>query len=224
MGQDFIAFIQHRQSSNKLKRSIERLDKSVHTQALSQVSTQWHESGFADLSINQSHWIYLQDYVVLTAPSSVPNLENAFVIPSGFHLTFAKDAICVTHPLRWHQFLTAESWQNIMLEASKLICEVFEAQDCIITGDYSPVYSAFRDGSSYRACLEAAQGKDGEATLISDMYFEVGDDSEFAIKPVKGKSIEPGKIVKWSHNKPLPEGWKRPMLWDSAGYWRLPLS
>src|SRR5262249_7716185 len=142
--------------------------------------------------------------------------------PEDFFLTFGPDAFEVWHLLRWRFFLTEPSLQQAMLDACRCLGRMFQASDCIITRDFSPVFEAFRQGKSWEASLGSAGPDEGERPALADLYLEWAEDYVMRLvdRPGRGKRTQ---YKDWDRDKPPPAGWERAMTWASKGYWRLPL-
>jgi hypothetical protein len=152
----------------------------------------------------------------------LPTLAVALHTPEDFFLTFGGDAFEVYLLLRWSFFLTAFALQRAVLDACSCLGRLFGASDCIITSDWSPVVVAFREGKSFQEALSAAGLDDGERPTIAELYSEWPED--YLMREID--SAEGGKRMDykdWPIDKPPPAGWERASVWDSKGYWRLPL-
>src|SRR5262245_27067359 len=100
---------------------------------------------------------------------------------------FGRDAVWVYHTLRWMIFLTEAEWQRGMLAAVKQCCGLFGASECIVTNDCHPAVTAFCRGVTFAEALDtASQQGEGEVASLGDLYREIEDESDVALKPVRG--------------------------------------
>src|SRR5262249_8745436 len=153
----------------------------------------------------------------------LPSLEARLHLPSDFCLTFGWDAVWVYHSLRWISFLTDVEWQRVILAAVKRFCEFLGARGCIVTNDEHPAAMECLRGTSFVDALRiATKNGEGEELILNDLYWEVEDESDIAMKPADGPLAEylEGELVQWPWDKPLPNGWSRPTVWKSKGFWR----
>jgi hypothetical protein len=226
MGLDFSALIQYGGPSREILRVIARLERGDEDVAFQQVVTSGLRRGFAfaERAGRKAAWRPWTDIEQeIPQGSNLPSLDTFLDLPSDFSLTFGHDTVWVYHTLRWLFFVTEAEWQRVMLTAMGQICELLKASDCVITNDCHPAISAFRDGASFAEALEvSARQGEGEVSSLSDLYREVEDDSELALKPGSGPAAQyrEGQVVLWPRDKPLPDGWSRPTVWESKGFWR----
>ncbi len=183
-----------------------------------------YDFAFAKYSGQDACWRALADCEQkLPRMPALPSLDACLQLPSDFSVTFGRDAVWVYHTLRWVFFVTEVAWQQVMLAAIKRFCELLGASDCIVTNDCHPSVSAFLRGASFAEALDVASREgEGEVASLSDLYREIEDESDVALKPLResaAKYLE-GQLVLWPRSKPLPEGWSRPTVWDSKGFWR----
>src|SRR5262249_24302033 len=138
----------------------------------------------------------------------LPSLTANSRLPEGFFVTVAKDAIIVYHLLRWHLFLTESKWQCVMFEGFRWLCKEFSAEDCVLAHDCHWVVCGIREGMAFdEALLRAEREGGGQVESFKDLYLEMEDDSDVALKPAKGNLAQ---CVRWPRSKPLPPGWSRP--------------
>jgi hypothetical protein len=234
MGLDFSALIHSRGPTDRLAVSIAHLEAGGSYDELQQVIELGRRRGFAfaDRAGSAPTWRKLDDWEqVLPGRPVLPDPEVAFDLSSDFSLTFGADASWVYHSLRWLFFLTDEEWQRVMLDAIRRFCQLFEACDCIVTNDGHPSVLAVRGGAGFAEALEiAARQDEGEVGSLAELYREVESDTELALRPVPAEACEllgtkaveclEGELVMWPRTRLLPEGWSRPTVWESKGYWR----
>jgi hypothetical protein len=226
MGLDFTALIRYGGPSGDVLPAIADLECGAEEAALAEVVACGlrNDFAFAKYAPPEASWRPLADcHQRLLRRPTLPTLEACLDLPSDFSLTFGRDTVWVYHTLRWLFFVTEAEWQRVMLAAVKRFCELLGASDCIITNDCHPAVLAFRDGAGFAEALEVASRQgEGEVASLGELYWKVEDDSELALKPVRGPAAEylEGQIVLWPRGKPLPEGWSRPAVWDSKGFWR----
>jgi hypothetical protein len=225
MGQDFTALIQYAGPTDAVQRLITAWEQGAEDPALAEVISCGLYKGFAFAEdVQPACWRSHADYdQTFPERPALPSLNAYLHLPSGFTLTFGRDAVWVYHTLRWLFFLTDGEWQRVMLAAVRRFCELLDAGNCIITNDEHPAPQAVYAGSSFAEALAiASQQGEGEVPTLGNMYREVESDSDLALKPVRGPAGKylKGQFVKWPRDKPLPAGWSRPTMWDSKGYWR----
>jgi len=226
MGLDFTALIRYGGTSGNALEAIANLGRGEEEPAFAEVVAcgSRNDAAFARYADPQPRWRLLTDWKQMLAQRPpLPSLETCLHLPSDLSLTFGQDAVRVYHTLRWLIFLTDSEWQRVMLGAIKRFCELLEACDCILTNDCHPAVSSFSGGGSFTEALEAAvRGDEGEVASLSELYREVKDDSDLAVRPVRGFGAEQleGQIVRWPRSKPLPKDWSRATSWDSKGFWR----
>jgi hypothetical protein len=218
MGVDFVALMKYTTGlTDRILGAIERLEHGERFPELDAITKYAQEQRYLTLAdIESSDWVSWHTGEPIIRPR-LPDLSSALRLPQSFFLTFSFDAIRVYSLLRWYSFLTNEEWQRQMLSALRLFCHMFGAVDGVIMGDDHPADRSFFEGYSYDDCLRYNGRANGRKATIAELYCEVEDDSELAMMPS-------GKIVLHPRNKPLPRGWLRPTIWDSKGYWRLPLN
>jgi hypothetical protein len=223
MGMDFSALMCYRgPMDNDFFSAIDQLESSPHHPKLEAVVNFGQDQDFAFAAETETNATWRIDWQTqLLSRPKLPDLAYYLNLPSGFDLTFGHGAILIYHPLRWIFFITDEQWQRLMLNATSFLCQLFNAADCIITSDFNPAITSFLDGRNFADSLLTSEPHEGEVETLDDLYEEWEDDSDLALKPA-GNGLE-GQIVTWPKSKPLPEGWQRATIWDSKGYWRLPL-
>jgi hypothetical protein len=228
MGLDFNALILYGSLSPSVVLSIELLERGERAKPLADVVACGARRGwaFASNTNRDSIWRSRANWdEKLPQRPILPSLACTLELPSQFFLTFGSDAACLYHVLRWHAFLTEIEWQQVMLAAVKYFCQLLSAKDCIVTNDEHPSLSAFHSGALFHEALESSvQHGQGEVPRIGDLYIEVEDDADIAIKPPDGSTSEfkglGPQLMDWPREKPLPDGWLRPTTWDTKGYWR----
>jgi hypothetical protein len=96
-------------------------------------------------------------------------------------------------------FLTEPKLRRAMLKACTSLCERFGALECIITRDESPIISAFLKGKKFDAALRAGGRKEKRFRRLNGLWIDKGACTTLIIGGRGGR------------------------LWDSKGYWHLPL-
>ncbi len=226
MGLDFSALIRYGGPSREILPGVARLERGEEDAPFRQVVAVGLHRGFAfaELADRKATWRPWSDIEqVIPQRPDLPSLDTFLDLPSDFSLTFGHDAVWVYHTLRWIYFVTEAEWQLVMLAAVGRFRELLGADDCIITNDCHPAISAFRGGASFAAALEVASREgEGEVSSLGDLYREVESESDVALKPGSGPAAQylEGQLVLWPQDKPLPEGWARPTVWESQGFWR----
>ncbi|MEM9950324.1 MAG: hypothetical protein AAF846_01890 [Chloroflexota bacterium] len=229
MGQDFAAVIHYDGDLTKCKTLVSRFEKGFAPDSFTQIVDTWQKTSFSDHDRNILWQTFrVSDDKKTHETPSLPDTTWALRLMSDVYLLFGEDTIGFYHLLRWRQFLTNSDWNSVMVNAVKDVCHLFKASDCILVGDYSEAWGYFLSGSSYADILKSANNQDGgEVTNIADMYVEYTpeDSKNVAFKPIYDEqgNVISDKVVFWSHDKSLPDGWSRPTVWESRGYWRLPL-
>jgi hypothetical protein len=224
MGMDFTAILRYDPSSDAVARTLDALEAADRPSPLQAVVRRWQEAGFFKFYEDWLVPVWVErpdddDEAELPARPPLPSLQASLRLPEGFFLTLAKDAVLVDHLLRWRFFLTDSKWQTVMLDSLTWFCNHFAAKDCVLAHDCQCVPSCIRrQGLSFAEALSRAEQEgEGQVKSLSDLYLEMEDDSDFALKPAEGGLA---RQVKWPRDKPLPPGWSRPTVWDSKGYWR----
>jgi hypothetical protein len=226
MGLDFTALVHYAGPSGDVLQSIARLEAGEEDTVLAEVVAcgQRNDFAFAMGPAPCPFWRSLNDYEHrLPHRPSLPSLEACLELPSGFSLTFGRDTVWIYHMLRWIFFVTEAEWQEAMVAAVKQFCELFRANDCIITNDCQPAVSEFRRGASFAESLMATSGHvEGQVASLGELYQEVDANTDIALKPVQGCAAESleAQLFLWPQGKPLPKGWSRPKAWDSKGFRR----
>jgi len=226
MGLDFSALIQTNGLSANVVEGIDRLESTEEDAVFAGVVAYAlsNDFSFARCNDQRARWRSMAEWEqILPRRPRLPSLEARLHLPSDFCLTFGQDAVWVYHSLRWITFLTEVEWQRVILAAVKRFCELLGARDCIVTNDEHPAVLEFLRGASFVEALQIATEKgEGEEVTLNDLYQEVEDESDLAMKPVDGplaKYLE-GQLVQWPRSKALPKGWSRPTVWESKGFWR----
>jgi hypothetical protein len=234
MGLDFSALIHYSGPTDCVADSITHLESGGTYPELQQVIEigRRHGFAFADHAGRDAAWRRLDDWEqALPGRPVLPDRGVALDLSAGFSLTSGTDVIWVYHPLRWFFFVTDREWQCVMLGALRRFCQLFGARDCVVTNDCHPSVSAVRGGAGFAEALEiAARQDEGEVGSLAELYREVESDTELALRPVPAEACEllgtkaveclEGELVMWPRTRPLPEGWSRPTVWESKGYWR----
>jgi hypothetical protein len=75
--------------------------------------------------------------------------------------------------------------------------------------------TTFHQNRTFDQCLDLLGPEEQEVPTIDDLYIEIedNDDPGIVMKPT-------GQLVPRARSKPLPDGWVRPAIWDSNGFWR----
>jgi hypothetical protein len=226
VGLDFSALIQTNGLSADVVESIDRLESTGEDAAFARVVNYGlsNDFSFARCNDKRARWRSMADWnQILPRRPHLPSLEARLHLPSDFCLTFGHDAVWVYHSLRWISFLTEVEWQRVILAAVKRFCGLLRARDCIVTNDENPAVLEFLRGTSFVDALRiATKNGEGEEVTLNDLYREVEDESDVAMKPADGplaKYLE-GQLVQWPRSKALPKGWSRPLVWESKGFWR----
>ena len=221
MGKDFTAILRCDITAEAVSRGLDALEATDRPMPLQEVLRCWKEYGFFGFyeDWRVPVWVEYENHEAeLAARPKLPTLDANLRLPEGFFVTVAKDSIVVYHLLRWHLFLTEPKWQSVMFEALRWLCKELAASDCVLAHDCQSVVSGIRDGMSFEQALSQAEREGGgQVDSFKDLYLEMEDDSDVAMKPAKGNLAQ---CVKWPREKPLPPGWSRPTVWDSKGYWR----
>jgi hypothetical protein len=226
MGLDFTALIRYGGLNADVLHAIGRLEHGEEVPAFAEVVTYGlsNDFAFAKYSGQHAYWRPVADYEQrLPYRPTLPSLEFCLELPSDFSLTFGRDSVWVYHTLRWIFFVTEVEWQRVMLAAVERFGELIGASDCIVANDCHPAVLEFRRGASFDEALDrASQQGEGEVASLSELYREFEEPSDVALKPVRGPAAKhlDGQFVRWPRSKPLPEGWSRPKIWDSKGFWR----
>jgi hypothetical protein len=226
MGLDFTALIRYDGPGAEVLRAIDRLERGEDEAAFAGVVAHGLRNNFAFArhAGRPACWRPRDSWdQELPHRPALPSLEASLDLPSDFNLTFGRDCVWVYHTLRWIFFVTDADWQRVMLAAVKRFCELLGASDCIVTSDWHPAVSAFRDGVSFAEAMDrASQQGEGEVASLAELYREIEEEADVALKPVRGPAGESlaGRWVRWPRDKPLPEGWSRATVWDSKGFWR----
>ncbi len=208
MGADFTALIHYSGPTEDALRAIVRLEAEEEDFTLAEVVACGlrNDFAFARHRPEKAYWRSLRNYdEKLSERPCLPSLEACLQLPSHFALTFGRDTVWVYHALRWIFFLKEDEWQRNMLGAVKWFCNLFGARDCIITHDEHPAVIAFRQRVAFSEALAtAAKEGEGEVARIRDLFLNEGYAKDMAIQGPDGK------------RSAVP-------LWDTRGYWRLPL-
>lgn len=208
MGLDFSALIRYPGPSGDVLQSIARLERGDKVPALDEVVACGLRSdfNFAKSGPASPSWHQLGDWErALAERASLPSLDTYLDLPSGFSLTFGRDAVWVYHLLRWMFFCSEAEWQRVMLAAVQWFCELLTASECIVTRDEHPAVLAFRRGVSFEEAIRgAAEQGEGPVAKLEDLYIDAGYAEDLVYLGENGEEIA------------IP-------LWDTHGYWRLDL-
>jgi hypothetical protein len=218
MGMDFVALMRYASPDASALRALEA-DSPAELKDLARLM---RGKGFGFALKNDLRSAIWEDNAGVDGPRfdrrpELPTLKVALHTPENFFLTFGRDAFEVYHLLRWVFFLTDPALQRGLLDACTCLGRLFDASDCIITSDWSPVVQAFRQGKSFEDSLAAAGPEDGERPALADLYIEWPED--YVMREV-GRRM---KYKDWPTDEPPPPGWERATTWDSKGYWRMPV-
>ena len=208
MGLDFTALIRYGGMGEDALRAITRLEADEKDPEFAEVITCGlrNHFAFAEHGARKACWRLLGNWEEkLSERPRLPTLEACLDLPSDFSLVFGSDTVWVSHTLRWIFFVTENEWQRVMLGAVKQLCDLIGATDCIITNDGHPVVAAFCEGATFSAALAvAAREGNKEVARIGDMFVDKGYAEDLVFKGPDG------------NDSPIP-------LWDTHGYWHLPL-
>jgi hypothetical protein len=235
MGMDFSALLHYEGPTGSMCSAIDQLEIAPSHPVTDAVVEHGRDQGFAfaQCAKDSATWRTFADWeTTLSARPQLPDLSFYLQLPSDFCLTFGHDAVWIYHTLRWIFFVSEEKWQTVMLDAMRYFSDLFKASECIITSDFNPAIIAFREGHEFSRALHVAEPEHGEVASFDELYEELEDDSDLAFRRVDDDAPEnttdiadllEGQILEWPKDKPLPDGWQRPTVWDSKGYWRLRL-
>jgi hypothetical protein len=141
MGLDFAALIRYGGPTDGALGAISELESGRDFPQFGAVIECGRRLGyaFADHAGRPACWRLRTDWDhPLAARPALPTLRASLYLPSGFDLTFGRDAIIVVHSVRWSLFLQVEDWHPVLLDAVDLFCSLFDVTDCIITNDGHP--------------------------------------------------------------------------------------
>lgn len=203
MGADFVAFVR----VDDAKAAVENLGALVGytLPQLIVVKQKWCEEGFFSLGHLTPGWFdnTYEPPVRVEEQTASTNAELFIRTPEGFFITIGNHCVRIYHLLRWNTFLTDSSWQTPMIDACVGIANLCNASECVITSDYSPLNCSFSEGKTFDEVLQVEDEGDGEKHEIADLYQELQQDSDLAIKSDGGQRQEVG-------------------IWDSKGFWKVP--
>lgn len=92
-----------------------------------------------------------------------------------------------------------------------------------MAGDEHPaMLTARNEGTTFEGALAAVPPGRGEVPSIDGLLLDLGDDEEYAFAPTGVEGLE--RVVRLTKGSPGPEGWSRPRLWDTKGFWRVDLA
>lgn len=208
MGLDFSALIRYGGPAENVLRAIAWLERGEEDPSLAEVIACGlrNDFAFAGDHPKKGYWRPLSNWEErLPERPCLPSLEICLELPSDFSLTFGSDAVWAYHTLRWLFLVTEGEWQRVMLGAVKRLCDLFGATDCIITNDQHPAVAAFLKGATFQeAIARAAREGEGEVATVSDLFIDKGYAEDLVFEEPDGTySAVP--------------------MWETHGYWRLPL-
>jgi hypothetical protein len=207
MGLDFAALLRYGGPTGEALEAISDLESGRNFPQLRGVVECGRRlrDAFADHAGRPARWRLRADWDhELPARPALPTLQASLDLPSGFDLTFGRDAIIVAHLVRWSLFFQVEEWHPVLLDAVDLFCSLFDATDCIITSDEHPAILECRDGSTYTASIDTASSRgEGEVATIEEMYIDKGVAEDLVYENPDGTYSD------------IP-------LRDSKGFWRPP--
>jgi hypothetical protein len=203
MGCDFCALLKYNGPVPKVAEAIAHLESHAVFEpldALARCARAHDYSALVDCGYIVPAWRSLPDWsadVPLPARPELPALQAVLDLPAGFGLTFGEDTVRLWNLLRWVTFLTDPGWRQPVLNAVMMFCKFFDATDCIVTHDEHPAALAFLDGATFARALQIAEESgEGEVADLDHLFIDKdhAEDGDYSIP-----------------------------LWDSHGYWRLPL-
>jgi hypothetical protein len=217
MSMNFIALLHYRNFYPYVEQTMHLLENNQPIPELRAVTALREELGWPTVPLQQSCWTDREGYSISAQPT-LPSSNALLRTPDHFTIAVSQDTLRVYNGLHWSSFLDDLRWQDTLLQATAVLCEMFAAEDCIITNDYNRATNIFFENATFAEALQIAEPDEGEVSQISDLDQAKEEDSDLAFKLIEGTDEQEGMI--WPRNKPLPDGWLRPTVWDSKGYWR----
>lgn len=211
MGMDFSALLKY-DGYVRCAKKITELERSSLTE-FHEVLEQWKRCNFFRFweKYRYNAWVDPRSGKQVKRPKRA-NVKVNLRTHEGFFLCFGRDAIRIYHLLRWRQFLTVPEWQNVMLNACAALGNHFGAGECILAHDCHTVMEAFKRDLTFDRILNEVPSEESEVKRLDDLYICI-EDNENIIKPN-------GENIPWAPTRSVPEGWQRPVYWDSKGWWR----
>ena len=110
---------------------------------------------------------------MFTEPITKPNLPDSKAllgIAEVVFLIFGQDTLGLYLVLHWDFFLTDMEIRQAVLALCRSMIVRFGGTDCILTSDFSPIWTAFRNGMSFEDAIRCAGPEHPEVSTIDELY------------------------------------------------------
>ncbi|WP_299766832.1 hypothetical protein [uncultured Dokdonia sp.] len=128
------------------------------------------EEGFPDLGNHKPQW-YLNDEKVTQRPQ-LPNLHAELSLPEGLVIRFRDNGFEIWSVIR--AFIAIKHHPKVAQKLVAIYKEIgrdVQINECLVMGDWNPIYLSFRKGNPYKLIAL----KDPRKNSLEDIYIEDTD-------------------------------------------------